>query len=38
MIQALETSKGYLSSTLKQQYQDDGFLFPIQAVSADQAG
>lgn len=37
MITALETSKGYLSPALKQQYQDDGFLFPIQAISADQA-
>ena len=37
MIQALETSRGYLGSSLKQQYQDDGFLFPIQAVPADQA-
>ena len=37
MIPTLETSKGYLSPALKQQYEDDGFLFPIQAVSADQA-
>lgn len=37
MIPALETSKGYLGSALKQQYQDDGFLFPLQAVSAEQA-
>jgi ectoine hydroxylase-related dioxygenase (phytanoyl-CoA dioxygenase family) len=37
MTPALETSKGYLGSALKQQYQDDGFLFPIQAVSSEQA-
>lgn len=37
MVQTLQTSKGYLNSSLMQQYQEDGFLFPIQAVSADQA-
>lgn len=37
MIPALETSKGYLSSSLKRQYEDDGFLFPVPAVSAEQA-
>ena len=37
MPSALKTSNGYLSSVLKQQYQDEGFLFPIQTVSAKQA-
>ncbi len=37
MLTALKTSKGYLNESLRQKYQDDGFLFPIQAVSSEQA-
>ncbi|MEM7269204.1 MAG: phytanoyl-CoA dioxygenase family protein [Pseudomonadota bacterium] len=33
----IETSNGYLSEDRKAQYWEDGFLFPIQAVSTEQA-
>ena len=37
MPTALQTAQGHLSDPLKGQYLDDGFLFPIQAVSSDLA-
>lgn len=37
MHQPLALENGRLSEDLKQQYWDDGFLFPIQAIPADEA-